>query len=317
MMRRLSFLFLPLILLLVTGCSDQTTAPDLDLTASFKKPPRPPPTPEPASPRIAFSDEGLWVADEDGANKTLIYDPDLGGWNVLPAWSPLGDGTETNPYRIFFTTTGWQHNVAKVTFYYDEATLHVSPVVDLAPDDYWTGVAVSPDGESLAVSRLGENAGVFLTSTGFSGLTPVYEPGPEVNVFEVTWSGDGSKVAFFAESDDVTLTIVDVSDPLAPVGSEVWTYADGSIEGLSWARHSNQLLYNLDGTMYLLELDANLNPVGPPESLGEGRGPVWSPDDTRILYYKRKFYIRTLGSGDRDQRLPMGGRFQDWKRDPL
>jgi Tol biopolymer transport system component len=319
-MRKCALFTLPLLFLFLTGCADQATAPDVDLTASFAKGGKPSKPggdpPAPPNPAIAYSDGGLWVADEDGSNKTLIFDPDLGGWNVQPAWSPLGDGTEANPYRIFFTTTGWQHNVGKVTFYYEEGTLQVLPVEELAPDAYWTGVAVSPNGESLVVSKLGESSEVLLTSTTFSGLTTIFVSDPGVNVFEVTWSGDGTKVAFFEESETLILTIVDVSDPSFPVVKELDLFGGGSIEGLDWARHSNSLVYNLDGTMYLLDLDGNLDPVGPPESLGEGRGPVWSPDDTRVLYYMRRFYIKTIGASGKDKRLPMGGRWQDWRRNP-
>jgi hypothetical protein len=320
LMRKTLLFTIPFLMLSLSSCADQTTAPEMDLTASFKKPPKPPepppPSGDPANPRIAYSDDGLWVADEDGANKTLIYDPDLGGWNVQPAWSPLGDGTEGNPYWIFFTTTGWQHNVARVSFYYEDGNLQVSPIQELAPDDYWTGVAVSPDGGSLAVTRIGGTASVLVTNTDFSGSQIVYETGPDGLVRNPTWSGDGTKVAFVEEGGVAVLKVVDVGDPAFPVVKEL-DLTSGSMENLSWARQSNSLVYDLDGTMYLLELDEDLNLLNGPESIGSGRGPVWSHDDTRVLYYNRRFYLKNLVDGGRDKRLPMGGRWQDWRSDPL
>ena len=76
-MRRLTYFTLPVLLVLLTGCADQATAPDMDVNASFakggKKHPKPPPNPsgDPANPVISFlggslRNPALQVMDADG-----------------------------------------------------------------------------------------------------------------------------------------------------------------------------------------------------------------------------------------------------------
>jgi len=164
---------------------------------------------------------------------------------------------------------------------------------------------------------------LMLTSPTFSSERVIYQAGPDGSIRSLAWSGDGSKVAFFEYPFDGELIpkIIEIPDPFdpLPVPIEVWTFPEGYPEGMSWAPHSDSLVFNVDGNMYLLELEeteGDLGAKGPPVSLGPGRGPVWSPDGDRILYYHRHFFIKTLGSRGRDQRLHAGGRFQDWRRDP-
>ena len=60
--------------------------------------------------------------------------------------------------------------------------------------------------------------------------------------------------------------------------------------------------------MYLLELDGDFRAAGTPEPLGPGFGPVWSPDDTRIVYDTRAgVCVKTLVGSQPD--LPVGGQW--------
>ena len=133
------------------------------------------------------------------------------------------------------------------------------------------------------------------------------------------------RTADYPDHGELILKILEIPDPLdlndlpLLIPTDVWTFSEGYPEGMSWAPHSDSLVFDVDGTMYLLELqevNGVLEAKAPPVALGDGRGPVWSPDGERVLYYNRRFYIKTLGADGKDQRLPIGGRFQDWRRDP-
>jgi hypothetical protein len=74
--------------------------------------------------------------------------------------------------------------------------------------------------------------------------------------------------------------------------------------------------------MYVLELEENADgdlvaAPGGLQEIGPGFEPVWSPDDTQIVYDNRAgVFVKTLDGSQED--LSIGGQwFSDWKRDPL
>ena len=99
-MRRTAYFTLPLLLLFFTGCADQATAPELDVTASFAKkvkpPPDPPPPEDPVDPMILFSEYGgrrvgyvLSFMDTDG-NREMALSGGEAIEGTEARWAPSG-----------------------------------------------------------------------------------------------------------------------------------------------------------------------------------------------------------------------------------
>jgi hypothetical protein len=86
-MRRLTVFSVPLVLLLLVGCADQTTAPDLDLTVAFAKPPKPPKPPKPEDPPddpLVFISVETSVHPLAGSFTCAVEDAD--GYGVGPVY---------------------------------------------------------------------------------------------------------------------------------------------------------------------------------------------------------------------------------------
>jgi len=84
-MKKVTLVVIALLLLVSTGLGQRG--------------PRPQP---PANPAIACSEGGeLFVMNVDGSNLTRVYKSSTGVIDPLfPSWSPLGSGTQSNPYSI-------------------------------------------------------------------------------------------------------------------------------------------------------------------------------------------------------------------------
>ncbi len=89
-MRRIALFILPLLLLFFTGCADQATAPDLDVTASFArggggKPDKPKPGDDPGDPLVFISIEtSNWVLA--GAFTCAIEETEQVGVGPVYCW---------------------------------------------------------------------------------------------------------------------------------------------------------------------------------------------------------------------------------------
>ncbi|MFH1765232.1 MAG: hypothetical protein ABIF09_13670 [Gemmatimonadota bacterium] len=340
-MRRVACLTLPLLFLFFTGCADQTTAPDIDVTASFAKggggkPPKPGggDPPAPAKPVISFlggslRHPALQVMDADGGNKTAIYN---GADFMHSSWSPLGDGTALDPYVILVSAGGPRAQpLEKLEVVIEGGVPVVQSITTFSSETrrYWHAT-VRPNGEDFLVVDLGDPAldfyDLFLGDMDMvEGATmQLLYRSPEGRWLDhPTWSADGMKVAFFERgiteygSADVRILNMSVEPfEVTTAFSVTWVDAAGGPfpHNLSWARTSNELLLDVEGLIYRVDLDDVPTPaLGDP--IAEGTYAVWSPDDTQMAYLDKFLYVKTFGVSQ-DQRFP-GGWYPDWRRNPI
>ena len=155
---------------------------------------------------------------------------------------------------------------------------------------------------------------LVLTDPDFTFEDTVYTSEPHREIYGGAWSRDGTEVAFFEGSYEsgATLKILNLSTgedrPLCSFSS-----MGNPPRRVSWAGASDRLVFDINGTMYLLD---GLSSPGTPTPLGPGFGPAWSPDDTQIVYDTRAgVYVKTLYGSEPD--LSIGGQYySDWRRDP-
>lgn len=321
-MRRATVLFLPFLLLFLIGCSDQSTNPEIDLTASYGKPEKPPKPPKPGSdpafPEIAIDGDGLWVADDDGGNKTMIYDP---GRFFNPSWFTGGAGTEVDPFRILISAgISGQIPMEIVEVVVDNGVPRAGAITEVLPDPWYVHAEISPNGSEIVAIYVEPDYfhhSVRLVDLSDGTYETLYEATGENEVFRPEWNPEGTKVAFFENvrqfPEETTLWVMDMATRQMKV-ILTFTAVSDSPRGVSWGRTMDQLVFDYDGTIYHVILDGNLDPIGDPVPLGSGRGAVWSPDDSRIAYeYRNTTYIKTFPPARKDQRI-LGGWWPDWRR---
>jgi len=321
---------LPLAVFALTACTDQTTAPDLDLelTAAFKKPPKPPkpppPTAEPANPVIAYAagssgNRTLWVVDADGGHATEIY---TGTYRMHSSWSDQGNGSFEQPYVILVSRTAAEQPLVRLELFLDQGVPTVKNVLTLNDENRYYQAVVRPGGaEFVAVEETGEGLTKLVLGNMQTGeVAPLYQAEAGKGVLQPAWSRDGTTVAFFEEQLQVDLNVdVRILDLTVALEDEDRVQTAFSFDGfprhLSWSRTSatNELLLDVDGMMYRVDLNEPVPTLG--DSIGEGGWAAWSPDDTKIVYEGRGLLVKTFGKR-KDKRLP-GGGMPDWRRNPL
>jgi hypothetical protein len=322
-MRYLTYLALPLLLLIFFGCADQTTAPDVDLFAPNKKPPPPPPDPVgDANPVIAFESGGpgaraLWVMEADGSNKTEIVVP---GNYFIPSWSPLGDGKVGSPYEVLITSTSTGLlPVMKVEILTDGGVTRAGATRTLSTELNYVQARISPDGYHFVAVKVGpapdfRNSLVLANLETFDPVEIHSQLGREA--YEPTWNGTGSKIGFLDYDQASGLVDMMILDPAT---SSLTTAMEnpcgaGFPRGLSWSPVSNEMAFDCSGTLYTVVLDGGYVAEGPPVARGAGKTPIWSPDGSKIIYNNGdRLYVKTINSTKRDVRLT-NGRRPDWKR---
>jgi hypothetical protein len=322
-MKHTAFILLPLLAL--AACADQTTAPDIEVehSAFQKKPPKPTPEPEPpANPVFAFEAggpgaRGLWVADEGGSNKTELL---TRGSFFIPSWSAAGEGTTESPYQILITgvSTGVLP-VERVDVVLDNGEPTVGDTTTLSTSMSYVQARISPDGYHFVAVHVGpppeqQFSLVLANLETFDPVTIHSRVGHEA--FQPVWNSTGTHIGFFdwdhgtgvATWNVLELATSSVSTDPDPI------CASGPPKGVSWSPVSDEIAFDCGGTLYAVALDGNLMPAGSPTDLGAGITPVWSADGGKLAYTNRdRIYIKTIGSGARDERLT-GGRRPDWRR---
>ena len=319
-MKRLTCFVLPMIMLAFFGCADQATAPEPDLFATLKKPPKPPPIPDPpeeANPFIAYeSRDALWVMDEDGGNPTKILDT---GPFVIPSWSPVGDGTSV-PYKVLITSisTG-RLPVKTVEILVNGGVPQLGTVKTLSTELNYVQARISPNGQDFVAVHVGppedfQGSLVFSNLETFSPRTAYLVPGH--TPFQPAWNHDGSKLAFFDHEESTGAISVKI------MNASTFSVVDAFLlecfpRGLSWSPvlDRDELALDCDGSIGTVILDETLPMADPPiQFLGAGISPIWSPDGTKIIYTNRdRIYVNTVGGSTRDVRLT-GGMRPDWRR---
>jgi hypothetical protein len=230
-MNRLTFALPVLAIVFLLGCEESPTEIAGDTAPLFKKGGKPGGGGGgggPADPAIAFRSNGaLRVMNADGSNSTVVV-TDFGDGlfgNGL-AWSPLGDGSATAPYRIVFELGGGPLATVAITTPADGgivATLPSTIVATTTRGFTHSGrPAWSPDGSRIAfhanlgeVCDNGEGQGEFDLWTMSVVSTPdgvegsdlkrhTYNCDNYVFVWGSSWSPDGNAIAFLEQGGGTT-----------------------------------------------------------------------------------------------------------------
>ena len=282
-----------------------------------------------SDPKIAFfgygdnnSPSGIWVMDEDGSNKTLIYcagrphwSPD--GSSVVLGHGPAGDGTL---YRVDLadglTPCGQAAVLAEST--------GIFVVPDGSPEylEYLDGQQYSnlleskwsPGRDEVAVNLNPHDMGIGIVAVAnpYPGITdpidqlvPIYAttPGSGQIVMEVAWNHDGSLLAVVQRRDDNinfhTIRIVDrvtgavLMGPWGAGEIDIGLHESSRITAIEWARKEGsyriafQSLFpttHPSGLEWRVVIVDFVATMPWVEDVVQGRSPSWSPDDTHLVF---------------------------------
>ena len=287
-----------------------------------------------ANPAIAFntssqqSGNQLLVMNADGVAKATV----LGSLSYLSpkkSWAPFGTGTATNPYAIVFERFDSQRQLAQLSRI-DVVLVNGTPQGTNVQALYTTfntmNPAWSPLGNEIAVGEGSTDqppSSLWVIPAAGGPPTSLYDaPTPDIAIRWPTWSLDGRYLAFMEErypSNSKSIRILDRTTGASWVVVDTTQFS--TMGGPDWARTKNALAFNAlpagstrGGGVYILNLDANLRPVGPPVLVVAGGGCAsWSPDDSKLVYCsKGKLYVFNLATG---QSTSLGtGGYPDWRR---
>jgi Tol biopolymer transport system component len=209
-----------------------------------------------------FCGQRIWIAPTDGSEPArVIGDPGLDAW--APVWTPDGES-------IIFggspTRTGADYGLYRM----DADGENVERIGDLAGDDVaFEHIAISPDGTTAAVTIGPQEQDLYLVDLA-TGDDVLVAGSASVDEFEPYWSPDSSMIAFttwgatdplatlydvdsgevieldialyvwgwssdgrsiFGYWPDGVMTVVDVTDPMAPVATVVDEFTETSWAG--------------------------------------------------------------------------------------
>ena len=272
------------LLVLLAACASDSEAP---LGPSLgKKPPAPPP-----DPAIAWSDDGLYVMNEDGSNQLRLVP---GGWVGNPTWAPYEPGATR--FRIAYSDIdlGEVRVVAVTTsggvLRGGGSTLLVTGAAEPA----W-----SPLGDEIAyTASTDQGIGVWITDTTGSVRTLIPQTVLPGGVMRPAWKGDGLALAFWQDRDATSdrpdvkkiqiITRATRQDPWSQP-REVYADPDPSAgNALDWARTRNVLAFTAGyagAPILTLSLGSQLDSIAAsPDTVGRGARPSWSPDDRYLVY---------------------------------
>ncbi len=331
-------------LLMLAACQEQPVAPD----PSFSRQP-PPPPPPPADPAIAYSqDDGLWVMNSDGTNKTRLLRFDYGGWNAyFPSWSP--DGTKL-AVSIYVSGQGWGiYTVGR-----DGSGLKLlvtlpsgfwempawSPV--RAPDGfYWIAYGTDPP-PYPPEDNLGA-LDIYMVREDGAAVVRLTDT-PYTSEDYLSWASTGDRLAAkVTEWDPATGASTELGILVYPfdwssmsLGAPVNATPPGSpLAGIAgrpdWARTSDRIAVDAGGDIWVIALGDLAHPVQLTATPDRGEAyPTWSPDDSRIAFHGTSAIsrfatlssmrsdgsdLKTLGPTAQKSNVAIP-RMPDWRRNP-
>jgi Tol biopolymer transport system component len=286
------------------------------------KPPKPPDEPEPPpDPAIAFTvapttgGRELWVMNADGTNRTKL----VGGGNLgatSPSWSPEGD------FIAFLQTSSSApdgRGLYKVSVAVAEGAVVPGDPQLLLPvpeGSSWPAPAWSPLGDCIAYVWLDPAESdwhdeIRAISPDGQPLEPLYKfcdaaypiyPIEDISG-GVSWSADAKRLALVVMDYSVNvneqfLAVVDLETATATLEDVTRPAFDVVFSASTdWARTSDRIVF--DGRMagqdraalWVVDLRAPGDPEQRFTKLMDGVSypqPSWSPDDTRLVFVKRK-----------------------------
>jgi hypothetical protein len=272
-----------------------------------------------SAPEIA---SGRTVRDADGGHLITIAPA---GFSA-PSWSPLGTGSPGDPYHIGFDTgIGSSIQVVPVTLV-GGVPVGGTPVVLVAEGNL---PAWSPDGREIAYIRSDTAVRVVRSDGTNDHLVAVAET---TAIFtRVTWRRDGLTLAWIEDAENLSgdpIRRIKASTRQSP-GSTSWAAqrtlfvvgrTPGGLSSLTWGNTGDSLLFAFGDTQEVAVLDLT---GGSPTvtRLFHGLRPVWSPDDSAILFVdpttrNPQLRIFTIATGATVAAGPSDGERPDWRRAP-
>ena len=178
----------------------------------------------PPRSRIAFTRNGLWVADHTGVDATLIVPAEgeyLDRQPITPAWSHDGswiayvlgfeiwvvrpDGSGRRRVMPFKSSQpNWSNDDQKIYYTrYGSGTISTINWIDIDGGDYGfladgglrdVAAVCSPDGRLAVSTYTGDGHGIDVMQADGTGRSPLTRMGPGIDDVPVAWSPDGGQL---------------------------------------------------------------------------------------------------------------------------
>ena len=214
--------------------------------------------------RIAYSGNGVYVADSDGSNASVLADLPVSTYREI-RWSPSGG-------QIFFV----RQSPAEATIY------------AVAPDganleELGAGVVVAPDGETVAEQT---EEGFLISRPGEEGLV--------VNVQALgrgTWSPDSSRLAFVVEENGGRRALV----ILGIDGSLQRLPPHGRVANIRWSPGGITLAYLAEDAVWVV--DATTGERARVAEISSNGRLAWSADGDELAIDSRDGVIVVAPDG--------------------
>jgi Tol biopolymer transport system component len=190
--------------------------------------------------QIAFTDDVVSLSLRDGSAKTLFS---TGRQENMPAWSAKAEElawvtNRSGPYEIWVRGADHSGRPAMTAAEFPEGSTK-----------WFMNPALSPDGERLIFSRIGEDGATRLWMTSIAGGTPVRLTNSEAgSEFGSVWSPDGTRFAYLQfESGRPSLAVVKTSGSAAPVElrKDVQRYLPDWSPAGDWITYRDEKGWNL------------------------------------------------------------------------
>jgi Tol biopolymer transport system component len=272
-----------------------------------------------ANPEFAYGGDHLEVMNSNGTNRTPIFtcpDPTHSLF-IQPSWSAEGNGTAATPWHIAFVCNSadfW--DVWRLDLDTAGGEIHGTNAVRLAVGAGFP--ASSPATDEVAFANVQASPQVLEVVSASGGARQVLYTPSSGAVYMSAWRSNGSHLAFI-EGGDGNSRIRLLERATGTVTTLVGPGVFGSIRFVDWARHRDALAFSASPvggggeSVYTLELDANLSPVGTPKRIVAGAGPSWSPDDRKLAYVNSRLLTIDLATGKKTG-VAARADWPDWRR---
>jgi Tol biopolymer transport system component len=231
------------------------------------------------------------VANADGSAKTVVLPAATQYRHHNPNWSPLGDGSAGDPYRIVYESPGVCN---KWLNFFDLVIQDGIPTATNVQENVPTSgqscaPAYSRDGGELVYAdgyQEAQSSRAYVLNTNDGNETVVYDAPPNWGVFFATFSTNGRKVAF-VESLGVApySKRIKILDRDSGAVAEVLGPNVLQPQFLEWHPTLDVLAFNSGFNIYTLDIPATGSPPPAPVLLiPNGAAPSWSRTGDKLAF---------------------------------